>query len=564
MEADIEVEKAEEPLPVRVISDHESMRQIARRMGRAIKNYIPLTAKPISSYKFAAEHLFYAILSSPLFLVAPILALTIHPIFLALVAIPITIFALPWLRLRGMIGDRKRAVDGELPFFTVHAAIAQSAGLNLYESLTSVIGKGVFKQIARDAEFLRRNVKVLGRSPIAALERLGRNHPHRGMQTLLLGYTSEYHAGGDLEGYLEGKASEYLRGTRRRWDRYVKDVGTVAEVILVVLFLFPILAISAIFLSPEWSFSIGLGFLTMGIPLILALCYSIIRSSQPKDYSKFHGNPYLPLVVAPVGIFILAGSMPLWALISIGIGVGLAAYGFSVWLQRRKALREEESLPQFLRDVTEYRKMDWPLKKTVETLWEESKYTSEFNELLGHAVKQVRMGRRFSEVELPTRSWLVKLGFFHLGQVAETGGFTTRSMELLTDFTTRVKEARDATRSSLGVYRWIAIAAPILLAIVVGAMTAMLTTFNLPQVMGGTLGGGGLPQLQTKVPPSFLFLSDGIITLSSIGMAFLTTYASDFTPKNTLWIALNAFLAGGAITLIPLLKEWIAGIFAIA
>lgn len=561
---EVEIERAEEPLPVRIVSKNDFLRRVARRMRRTISRYVPRVVVPISPYRFAARHLFYTVLTLPLLILSPVLALLIHPGFFLLLIVPVIMFFTPWLRLKSMIGDRKRAVDDELPFFTVHAAIAQSAGLDLYESLCSTIGKGVFEQIERGAEFVKRKVAVSGKSRTGALDELGKNHPHDGMKSLLLGYTSEYHAGGDLKGFLEDKADEYLRKTRRKWDKYLKDVTTVAEIVISVLLIFPVLVLMTIFFSPGTSFSMGFGFVTVGIPLAGVACYAIIRSSQPKDYSKYQGNLYLPLLIVPITALILSKITSSWVMISSVIGVGLLSYGLPVFFQRRRIRAEESSLPQFLRDVTEYRKLDYPLKKAVETLWEEGKYSSEFNKLLDHVVKRLGMGDRLSKVEIPTRSWLVKLSFFHLGQVAETGGFTVKSMELLTNFMNRVKEAKDEARTSLWIHRGLSIATPLLLALIVGSMIAMFSIFSTPEVVGTSPQLGTLPEIWGGTPPHFLGLASAIILSSSVMMGFLMTYAATFTQRETVWMSVNAFLAAEAIYAMPTIASTIGGLLGVS
>lgn len=558
MKGKIKVGRVREPLPVRFVSGHRFTRRVAMRVAEAIKDYIPKVAVPVSPYRFAAQHVFFLFLSLPFALAAPFLAFLVHPAFLLLLLAPPAAFFAPWLRLKSMVGDRKRATDGELPFFAIHAAIAQSAGLNLFESLCSTIGKRVFRQVERGARIVRRNARSEG--PIRALEELGRDHPHSGMKTLLLGYTSEFHSGGNVTRYLEDKAEEFLRLTRHRWDRYMRDVGTMEEIVLAVLFVFPILVLMATFLSPGSAMTLGLGFIAVGIPMSLAVCFSIIRSGQPRDYSEYEGSLVLPLILAPAAFIVAWCFAPGWIALSVSVGVGFLAYGFPVLLQRRRALSHERSLPQFLRDVTEYQKLNYPLLKAVTQLYEEGKYTKGFNRLLGYVVKQLGTGRRFSELHVPTRSWLTRMTFFHLGQVAETGGFATRSMELLTDFTTRVKETRDEVRASANFYRGFAIVTPFAMALIVGGVMGMLGMLSMPEIVGATAEFGTLPIIPTEPSPLFFGMASAIILASSVGISFLTSYAADFTPKNTAWVALNAFLATAAIWLVPAISEGVTGI----
>lgn len=553
-----EVTRPREPLAVRFVSRSPLLRRIAADMGQSLKKYIPRAAVEISPYRFAAEHLFYTLfLGLPAAAAAPLLALLVHPLFLLLLFAPLICLALPWLRLRSMIGDRKRAADAELPFFAIHAAIGQTAGLSLYDSLCSTMGKGVLREMERGARLAKRSFRIMGTSAVGAIERLGMEHPHPGMRALLLGYASELRSGGNVAGYLEDKADELLRLARHRWERYVRNVGTIAEITLSTLLVLPLLLLMALFLSPGSVVTLGVGFLAVGIPLLIAMCFSMLRAAQPRDYTRYDGSPILPLLAAPIAGVLLLRACPLWIAVCISAGIGFLLYGIPVMLQRAVALSQERSLPDFLRDVTELQKLNIPVAKAIVRLRERSGYTREFRRLLDRVARQLQAGRSLSEVRVPTRSWLVRLTFFHLTQIAESGGIAVRSMELLTDFITRVKEDRDEARSSVSIYRYISLAAPFMLAAMVGGMIGAIQMLNLPEVSGAAEGlPAGLP-LSFGVPPLFRTVADATVFLSSAGLAFLTSYAADLTPKNTVWVGLGCFLAGVAIWVTPMLSGWL-------
>jgi flagellar protein FlaJ len=553
-------ERAREPLPIRFVSGHDFTRKVAVQMADAIKDYIPRAALQVSPYRFAAQHVFWVFASLPAAAAAPFLAFLIHPVFLALLFVPILAFVMPWLRLRSMIGDHKRAVDAELPFFAVHAAVSQSAGLNIFESLCSTIGRGIFKEIEKAALTVKRNFKVLGMSPIAAVEKLGREHPHPGMRSLLLGYTSEFRSGGDVTRFLEDKADEHLRLTRYRYDRYVKDVGTIMEMVLSALLVVPVVLVIGMALAPGEVTTLGLLFLALGIPAVLSLCFSMIRAMQPKDYTEYSGNPLLASLLAAPVLAIAAGALPIWTAVSVGLGVWSLLYGLPVVLQRREALAHERSLPQFLRDVTENQKIGRPVTRAIVDLRNQPGYTPAFRRLLEWVAKQLKMGRRLAEVDVPSRSWLTRMAFFHLGQIAETGGLSPKSTELLTDFITRVKETRDEARSSVGAHRFIALATPLILAMIAGGMLGALEAFSVPET---TQAPGGLelkPLLSLSPSPVLAAMMCAVILFSSASTAFLSSYATDFTPKNTVWVAIGAFLAAISIAIMPFVSGWITGI----
>ena len=552
----VRVEPAREPLPIRWVSKNEFARKTAIQLGQAIKDYIPKAALPISSYRFAAEHVFYVFLSIPVAVAAPFLAFFVHPAFLALLFLPLLFFVMPWLRLKSAVGDYRRATDAELPFFTVHAAVSQSAGLNIFESLCSTIGKGIFRQVERAALLARRYFRVLGLSPIGAVEKLGREHPHQGMRQLLLGYTSEFYSGGNVSSFLEAKADEHLRLTRYRYDRYAKDVGTIMEIILTTLLIVPTVLLMGLFLVPEGVVTLGLSFLSLGIPLVLAFCYSMIRVMQPRDYTEYSSSLPLAVGLAALTFFALVVFSPGMA-ISLSVGVGCLVYGLPVALQRREIFAHERSLPQFLRDVTEYQKLNYPITKAITRLRRNPAYAPAFRRLLEEVTKKIAMGYRLAEIDVRSRSWLTRMAFFHLGQIAGTGGLSPKSSELLTEFITRVKEARDETRRSVSMHRMIALATPLILAVISGLMMGTLEGISaqrVPEAAGSGLGALFAP------PPIFSAMSNAVILFSSIGVAFLTSYATDYTSKNSVWVALSAFLGAASISLISVFSSLVASV----
>jgi flagellar protein FlaJ len=551
----VEVKPAREPLAVRLVSGRRFTHSMAVDLAQRIRDYIPKAALQISPYKFAAEHVFWMLASLPAAIVAPALALLVHPLFLLLLALPPLMFILPYLRLKMAVGDHKRAVDAELPFFTVHAAVSQSAGLNIYESLCSTIGKRVFREIEKAAAIVKRNFKILGMSVIDAVEKLGREHPHPGMRTLLLGYTSEFRSGGDVTRYLESKADEHLRLTRSKYEKYTRDVGIIMELILSALLIVPTMLVTAIVLAPGEALLLGSIFIAIAVPAIIAGCFMLLRTSQPKDYTTYSGLP-LPLVLIAIPILVIAlRAFALWTALGVGIGVLLLLYGLPIVFQRAEVSAHEKSLSQFLRDVTEYQKIGHPIPRAIMNLRDRPAYTAAFRDLLDYVSMQLRMGRRLSEVKVPSRSWLTQLAFFHLGQVAETGGLSPRSTELLTEFITRVKETRDEVRSTVGIHRFIAFSVPIVLAFIGAAMIGALQAFSVIQIPQAP--GVQLPMLATAVSPIMYEIIYAIILVSSISVLFLSSYATDFTPKNTVWAAVGAFLSAAVIAGIPIIANWI-------
>jgi flagellar protein FlaJ len=546
--ARVEVKPAKEPVSISFVSKSKTLRRIAARLAADFRKDIPETGRTFSPYRFAARNLFAILIS--IFVIIPasiILTIFVSPFAILLLSAVPLLFVIPWVRIRMWVGDRKRALEEELPFFTIHATILQSAGQDLFRAFLSTIGKGVFRQIEQDAAVLQRNTSYFRMGPLEGLEELGRTNPNPKMRTLVLGYTSEWRSGGDTARYLETKTSDFLKDTEDRWKSYVGQVSIYGELTISFLFLLPILMLMAIFLSPNVGITIGLAFLALGIPMLATVGIALVRSSQPKIYDVIHVNPLASIFFGiAAGAIAFALTQSLILLIAAFLATACACIGIATTLQKREIKAHESALPQFLRDMTEYQKMGYDLAKGAIKASEENDYNPKFNALLRNVAHQLSMGIRFSELRIPTRSWLTRVAFFHLGEIAESGGYASKSLEMLNDFIGTVLRVKRNTQSSMRLYKGLSLVAPFALSVILGMLLGVFGSIAGMLSPASPLSGGvSMPAMSiVEVPPLLVPLCQLIIIASAFGIALVTSYASEFTLKSTLWIALCIILAG--------------------
>jgi flagellar protein FlaJ len=531
-----------EELPLRFVSRRKRLRGFAERMGLSFAGDILQAGETISPYRFAAKSLFYAFIA--FFISVPVgvaLGILVHPAFLAVMASPAIPLAFPKLKLRSAVGDRRRALEDEVPFFTVFASILQSVGLSLYNSLLAIIGKGIFKQIERDALLVKRDVDFFFKSPVEALEDVGRRHPNEKMRTLLLGYTSEWRSGGDMGAYLDAKADDYLKDMEFRWRRYAERASDIGETTIGLLLVFPMMILMAAFIFPGYAITVTSFTLALVIPLLTVTVFGAVHGSQPKTYDVIKGDVRFAAAAGAVSFIVaLLAQSPIWLCLTASLGAATALYGATALLYMREVEAIEKALPQFLRDVTEYRKMGYDILRAVIRIAEENTYNPVFDSLLDGVARQLVLGLRLSEVKIPPRSWLAKMSFFLLGQVVESGGGTVKSLELLTNFINLVVRVKRETKASMRLYQFLSLITPITLSFITALMASLLTAFSvtlIPGVEAGMLGEIG------QVPQALIDQCYLLVIVSSICVALLSAKAVDLTAKNTLWIAVNLITA---------------------
>jgi len=532
---------------VSFISKWKQLRSLAQKISMNLSGDVLEAGETLSPYRFAARYLFYALIA--FFISVPagvILALFVHPVFLAVMAAPAIPLAYPKLKMRSAVGDRRRALEDEVPFFTVFASILQSVGISLYNSFLAVIGKGVFREIEKDALMIKRNVDFFFRSPVESLEEIGRIHPNEKMRTLLLGYTSEYRSGGDVASYLEAKADDYLKDMSFRWRSYAERATDLGETMISLMFVFPMMILMSAFIFPGQAITMTSIVLSVVLPLITSVVFGVTHAVQPKTYNIIGGDLRLSGIAGALA-FITAYlfKAPVWLCTATSLSAAAAIYGSTVLIQSREIAALEKALPQFLRDITEFKKMGYDINRAIVKVSEENTYNPVFDAVLSVVARQIDLGVRLSEAEVPSRSWLVRMTFFLLAQIVESGGGTARCLEILTNFVNQITRVKRETKSSMRLYQMLSLFTPIGLSFVTALMFTLLTAFTAtlaPGVEAGILGE------LTEVPQQLMEVAYLLVVVSSVCVALLSTKAVDLTAKNTLWITVNLALAALGIS----------------
>jgi archaellum biogenesis protein FlaJ (TadC family) len=291
-----------ENFSVRFVSNHKRLKNIASGLGERLQGDLIKSGLSLSPYALAGRYLFYSMLGMLLAIPASIsLAYLLkNPAFLALIVlVPVVIILAPKFKLSSARGERNRALEDELPFFTMYASVMQMVGLSLYNSFVNVIGRGVFRYVEKDAKLIQRNEMFFDRDPVSALEGVGRTHPNEKMKSLILGYTSQLRSGGDVSGYLATKASDFLNDMKFRWKSYANSVANIGEMMVSLFFILPILVLVSAFISPSSISLVDLLTIVL-IPFLSVLALQVISTMQPKTYDVITVGWKMPVVAGAI------------------------------------------------------------------------------------------------------------------------------------------------------------------------------------------------------------------------------------------------------------------------
>ncbi len=497
-----------------------------------------------------------ALVATPLALAA---ALLVSPFLVFLAAVPVVFIAVPELRLRDRIAERREGVERELPFFSMFVSVLGGAGMSLYAALRELAESDVFPHTALEARQVRRDVEIFGINPNEALERLASDHPSRRFRDFLTGYTSKARSGGDVAAYLSSEGGAFLRGLENEWARYSARVGIVGSMMITVFGVVPLLLMVVGVFSPGFSMVGLLFFAAVGVPLFTVGLLYLAGRMQPVHEATAKGKAARCLALASPGL--AAGYLlgEYWLGAAGFLLVFFTAYGLGVRRQLTEDVAVERGFSLFLKDLLEYKRQDYDLARAVVAIQSSNRYNRHFDSMLARVAAKLKAGIPLDEVRVECRNRLGKLTFLLLGEMSRSGGGTVETVYQVSSFSEKTSEMRQNAASEMKPYLVLSYVSPLLLAFGITFVGGVLSSF-------GAKAGAGLAMFRsfgagaTSLPPNMGQLSDLLIVVSAAALGLIGAKLTDFTARNTLKASLNVGLAVGAISLMALLSSHSLGL----
>lgn len=526
-----------------------------------INNDVLLAGKPLDTIKLLNNIRKYMLVCAAIIFPFSIYAfLYISPVFIATNLIWIIIFAYPKIQQSQLSQTRKKKVEEELPSFVIFASVLQSVGIGLYDSFQLFRETKLFTAMNNEAQLLKRNVEYFGLSQMEALEELGRNHKSDLLKNLLLGYTSIWRSGGDLALYLENRADEFFTHLRQRYQVYTNNVSTVVETLVTLLIILPIMIMVVSFVLPGSSLEQVTLFATIGIPLLAIIMGVIISSIQPASFNSVGLDQKTLALLFGIGVVSGLASYILlketWIALAAGFLIPSAISAIISGRYVREVARLEHDLPEFLRDITEYKKIGYDILLAIIHLSKDNIYHSTFAKKLAEVGLLLDTGISPTSSVKTTefRSYFTKISFYLLGYIAEFGGGTPKTLETITKFITNAKNVVKEGKSTVSALGLIIFASPVIMVFTAGMIqniVGSMDSSSIDVIKTSTQSNLGLSSNFVKlvtITPEFISMIKTMILTSSILGAFVITKAIDFTFYNT-W----RVVAIGAIAIISIL-----------
>ncbi len=517
---------------VKPIIRHKALEKIKTKLSNNITTEIRMSGK-VANPKILVEQSFsYTVFS--FFIVAPpaiVFGFYFETMFFYLIVVPLLFLFWPVARLKTVSCERKTAIEDEIAFFTVYSCVMQSIGRMIYDSTIQLIGRKVFPLIENEGRMLKRNVVLFGMDQTTALNMLAISHPNTQFRNLLLGYVSIQKSGGNLNQYLERRCDEFFGEAKFRFFRYASHAEIIAEVTLILLTMLPLLLVMSSFLMSSESL------------LAITKISFIPKTHNVVGFSKI--SLITGIVVGLAAFFALQQA---WLVFAVAVFVAAFMNYVLVSRQFTEITMLERALPDFFRDITEYRKIGIAIPNAITRLSNERTYNWIFNSILDTISSKIMNGASMTNAvsAVDIRSWYTRISFFVLEKIVESGGGTPQILEQVTDFFSKINRAKSEMIGRVRVFSFVAYLSPLLMIWSVQAMKDMLEKIG-PQYASLMSG------LQTSMTVSeeYLQLVNLLIVISSLCMGLIMSKMTYFTLKNTFIVAIILFVTIFSIYAIP-------------
>lgn len=417
---------------------------------------------------------------------------------------------LPFLSLLALAAARSRSVEAEFPFFLVALSImSKDSTPTIDEAFRRVaaLGDGVFPSLKLESELLDRDLTFLPGAPTEVLASTLERNPSPSLKGFIHSFNTTITTGKSAGDYLEGEAQRVVGLVEARWRSFSESVGSLAEVSLMVLALFPVGVEMIAAAIPGFDSSV---MLLVSMALLSAFSMAlllILEAVQPADHNLAPSSYYLATALASWGcctLLFYEGFIPVS--LSLLVPLAISAVGLlrtRICYDRIRIGEREISL--LLHDLAEESKAGVSLPEALSRVSATGPRFSSIDQCLTAFQSSIMLGSTPGEAirKLRHPSWLVRLSFGLLSIAFATGaGF--EQLEKLSSFFKRVADARSNASRSLLPF------------VVTGLIVPVISVASM-NFLGGLTSGGSIPFL-----PSFSNVSQNYILISISADAVLT------------------------------------------
>jgi len=424
--------------------------------------------------------------------------------------------------------EEKEKTEHELPFAVMIFTLLAASGISPYESWKKMRKLTFLPAFKKEADEVIRQVEVLGKDPLTVMQLRAEQTTSKLYRNFLGGFVSSIRSGGKMVDYMKSQLKAIFELRYINLNRSIERIATLVEaysvmliVVLCSYILFVVLgstnvinllSSSSISNSPIVSYLIAFIIMPVMSGIFILMAHNLQKSAFPdlKDLYKkaaffiipafvviglFAAVPSLSQIIEPVGL-------PLVATICLVASSTPAAMQY--YRIAKINYNAEESIPSFIRDVTESQKTGLSPEKSIIQATKRKDY-GPFSKFLQLMRSQVEWGiplrKTFDNLRQEIRSWFVTINFSMMVETIEIGGNSIQSLEILSEYSEKERELQVSRRELLKPYILLAFMWSALISVTttIVALTTNLTTSMMTTIDNTDLGSVASTAMQGQM-----------------------------------------------------------------
>lgn len=409
-------------------------------------------------------------------------------------------------RLSKFSSEEKEKIEHELPFVVMIFTLMASSGIAPYESWKKIRKLPFLPTFKKEADEVVRQVEVLGKDPLTVMYQRCEKTNSKLYRDFLGGFVSSIRSGGKLVDYMKSELKTIFELRHNALNNSVEKIATLVEaytvmliVVLCTYILFVVFASTSVLdvmgssslpNSPIMSYVVAFIFMPMLSVIFILVAHNMQKSGLTNlTYLYKKAIITLSIVAIVILVFVLVPTIldsikpfGLPEIVTLGLAVASLIPAIQYFKISRINYNAEDSIPRFIRDVTESHKIGFSPEKSILQATKRKDY-GHFSNYLTLMRSQLEWGvtlkKTFTNIQKEIKSWFVTLNFAMLIETIQIGGNSTQSLEILSKYSEKERELQINRRSLLKPYILLSFIWSVLIAVtttIVSLTTGMLTT----------------------------------------------------------------------------------------
>ena len=482
--------------------------------------------------------------------------------------------------LRKFTSEEKEKIEQELPFVVMMFTLLAASGVSPYDSWKKMRKMSFLPTFKKEADEIVRQVEVLGKDPLTVMYQRSEKTNSKQYRNFLGGFITSVRSGGKIVDFMRSELKSIFELRTNALTRSIEKIATLVEAYTVMLIvvlcsyiLFVVFAATNVLdmmgsvslsTSPIMSYIVAFVFMPVMSIIFILVAHNMQRSAF-QDLQSLYKKA--AIITATIGALLVAfGFIPsLLELMPIGlpevVTIGLVSASVIPAIQYFRIARlnynAEDSIPSFVRDVTESQKIGLSPEKSLVHATKRKDY-GPFSTFLVLMRSQIEWGvplrKTFNNLKQKVKSWFVTVNFAMMLETIEIGGKATQSLEILSEYSEKERELQINRRAMLKPYIILAFIWSCLVAVTTTIVS--LTTYMMTTVVSTSLSETAFVAMQEQMR----MFSVGIILQCWISGFFIGKISEGNCAAGFQY---SALLAGTAYVSLILSQQFLAGMFGI-